>query len=604
MQNSSLSRRKFLGGLTTGLTALSWSPHTLSGLLLASPAEAQTVPEWSPDFGSGQKVAVIGAGIAGLTAAYELLKAGFDVTVYEGTDRFGGRSLTVRPSDQNYKSWFLSQNPFVTEDTYYSSIAAETRGTLLPEQTCEFVPFPKDDGFEEVFFNAGPGRIPTIHTGILGYCREFGVDMEPYLISAQSALLQADTFNDGSPVQVRQFLNDARGHLAEYADKEIAAKRMDGATQKIVEKMQAFLRQYGDLSKSGEFQGTTRSGYSELPGAGSFSGKPRDALKLNDILNAPSLWPGIIDHHFLDWQTPLLAPVGGMDMIWQAFLSQSVFGRPLRDRIQLNHPVSGLRYADESRSQIVVESGSQGGTPETTVDYVILTGQPTTLLSMKLADVATADIIPHIKTVLMDQGGKYGWQAKSRFWEHEPSNIFGGISYTDHLIDQIWYPSDGWGGNTGILTGAYMFDRVLSTYDGTIDKDAIAYSATQSDTVLPRERRGTAWSKLNQKDRTTAALEGGEKLHPGFADKVYADQGLSIAWGNQAFQPAVSTLEMAEQRPETYKRLTEPLDREGRVYLAGDSISYWPGWQEGSVRSVWWALDLIKQHVRASVENR
>jgi monoamine oxidase len=40
---------------------------------------------------TGKKVAVIGAGFAGLSAAYTLKKAGFDVTVFESQDRIGGR---------------------------------------------------------------------------------------------------------------------------------------------------------------------------------------------------------------------------------------------------------------------------------------------------------------------------------------------------------------------------------------------------------------------------------------------------------------------------------------------------------------------------------
>lgn len=40
---------------------------------------------------TSRKIAVIGAGIAGLTCAYELKKAGFDVTVFEKNKRVGGR---------------------------------------------------------------------------------------------------------------------------------------------------------------------------------------------------------------------------------------------------------------------------------------------------------------------------------------------------------------------------------------------------------------------------------------------------------------------------------------------------------------------------------
>jgi tryptophan 2-monooxygenase len=40
------------------------------------------------------RVAVVGAGAAGMTAARELLRCGFDVTIYEASDRIGGRLFT------------------------------------------------------------------------------------------------------------------------------------------------------------------------------------------------------------------------------------------------------------------------------------------------------------------------------------------------------------------------------------------------------------------------------------------------------------------------------------------------------------------------------
>jgi len=44
----------------------------------------------------GKRVVVLGAGLAGLTAAYRLKNQGYEVTVIEGQDRVGGRVLTVR----------------------------------------------------------------------------------------------------------------------------------------------------------------------------------------------------------------------------------------------------------------------------------------------------------------------------------------------------------------------------------------------------------------------------------------------------------------------------------------------------------------------------
>ncbi|MEM7016512.1 MAG: FAD-dependent oxidoreductase, partial [Pseudomonadota bacterium] len=42
----------------------------------------------------GSRIAVIGAGFAGLTAARRLVDAGYEVTVFEARDRFGGRAFT------------------------------------------------------------------------------------------------------------------------------------------------------------------------------------------------------------------------------------------------------------------------------------------------------------------------------------------------------------------------------------------------------------------------------------------------------------------------------------------------------------------------------
>src|SRR4051794_19589484 len=43
-----------------------------------------------------RRVIVVGAGLAGLTAAYELRRAGLDVLVLEARDRVGGRVWTIR----------------------------------------------------------------------------------------------------------------------------------------------------------------------------------------------------------------------------------------------------------------------------------------------------------------------------------------------------------------------------------------------------------------------------------------------------------------------------------------------------------------------------
>src|SRR3954452_22080512 len=42
------------------------------------------------------RIVVVGAGLAGLTAAYRLKQAGYTAQVYEASDRTGGRCWTIR----------------------------------------------------------------------------------------------------------------------------------------------------------------------------------------------------------------------------------------------------------------------------------------------------------------------------------------------------------------------------------------------------------------------------------------------------------------------------------------------------------------------------
>jgi len=79
-----------------------------------------------------RKVVVLGAGLAGLSAGYELTRAGHDVKVLEAQERPGGRVLTLRTFD------------------------------------------------ESLYADAGAARIPDSHEWTLRYVREFGLRLLPF----------------------------------------------------------------------------------------------------------------------------------------------------------------------------------------------------------------------------------------------------------------------------------------------------------------------------------------------------------------------------------------------------------------------------------------
>ncbi len=85
-----ISRRDLLragGMLGAGLVASACLPFR---------SDAQTPRPSAPIAGDGPSVAVVGAGLAGLTAAYRLTQAGIAVRCFEARDRIGGRCFSSR----------------------------------------------------------------------------------------------------------------------------------------------------------------------------------------------------------------------------------------------------------------------------------------------------------------------------------------------------------------------------------------------------------------------------------------------------------------------------------------------------------------------------
>src|SRR5262245_14839851 len=85
---SRLTRRSFLAALT----AVSAVSYTQGGLA----APAASIDTRITRKGKARRVLVLGAGLSGLVAGYELDRAGHEVVILEGRTRPGGRVHTLR----------------------------------------------------------------------------------------------------------------------------------------------------------------------------------------------------------------------------------------------------------------------------------------------------------------------------------------------------------------------------------------------------------------------------------------------------------------------------------------------------------------------------
>lgn len=90
MTSNSCSRRGFLKTLSLALAAIPLRP----ALIFTQTGTTKFFARQKAD--RPKKVIIIGAGLAGLTAGYELTRAGHEVLILEARNRAGGRVFTVR----------------------------------------------------------------------------------------------------------------------------------------------------------------------------------------------------------------------------------------------------------------------------------------------------------------------------------------------------------------------------------------------------------------------------------------------------------------------------------------------------------------------------
>lgn len=418
-------------------------------------------------------------------------------------------------------------------------------------QTCDF-----DEG---QYINHGPWRIPYHHHSTLHYTRKFGVQLELFNNDNDASFLYFEKGKGplaGKPVRKREVVADMLGHSSEILAKLSKQGALDdrlGAEDK--EKFLEFLIEYGALSKKDlSYTGTPGRGFLVDPGAGTDPGpgKPTTPHKLNDLLDS-SLWHMV--HGISEWdqQRTMFQPVNGMEQIPKAIARNLPEGM-----IRFSTEVQRIRQDKKGVTIDVVREGQ----PETlTADWCICT------IPLSVLKGIDNGLSPAFKEAMAKCAyapvGKIGLQMKRRFWEEDHS-IYGGHVFCDNPdINNIALPSTNWQGQKGVLLGYYNFGPNAAKVSG-----------------------------LSPDARAKLAVDYGQKVFPAYKESY--ESSFSVAWHRVKYNLGGWGMWSDEARATAYPVLTEP---DGRIYLAGEHMSYIGGWQAGAFESAWQQVERL--HARA-----
>ena len=406
-----INRREFLrlSGFAAGGLCL---PSELSWALPQNLTQQQ---------GSAQRVTILGAGLAGLAAGWELKSAGHDVTILEAQLHPGGRVHTIREG--------LS---------------------------------------DDLYAEAGAGRIPTTHTITREWVKHFGLELEPFLPTelSQVALLKGKRVKTpmGKPVDMSQVPLDLTPEERRIGlsnlDEHYYGELMREIGEPIREDWPPEIMRLADISMTDFLRqrGASPDAIHYL----TFGFEKEAALDF--IRVADDLFSGLKSKI-----------KGGNDQLPRAFAAK------LSDVIRYGCAVEHIERG-EGRVRVAYRRAGM-------LDHIEAEAVICTIPFSVLRQIAvTPGWTPEKRKVI--DGLYYGpclrttYQVSRRYWEDEGLNGFG----TSDKNFEVWHPTYGKQGRRGLLQG-YFYEDYARGLDELSEGDRIERMIRDMDEVHPGLRQ-------------------------------------------------------------------------------------------------------------------
>ncbi|XP_071375646.1 L-amino-acid oxidase [Centroberyx affinis] len=365
---------------------------------------------------SPRHVAVIGGGVAGLTAAKFLEDAGHKVTIIEASDRIGGRVETFR---NRREGWYAE---------------------------------------------VGAMRIPSFHKILLSFAAKLHISLNHFIQDdintyyLVNGLLQKTYAVESNP----DILNYT---LTEEERGKTAAQLFSQALWKVRDD----LKRSGCSAMLDKYDSYSVKEY--LVKEGNLS---REALRMiGDILNENSLFYMSLTE-MLYIQSDISDNIeyyevtGGFDHLPRAFYQL------LNATILLNSKVKLINQSGGGNVTISYQDWrNSGALTNLTVDYALVTATAKATLLIDFQPPLSSHKMEALRSVHYASSTKVVLSFRERFWEKE--GIRGGKSITDRPSRFIYYPSHGFPGTAGgALLASYTCSDDSTLFQGVSEDDLMA----------------------------------------------------------------------------------------------------------------------------------
>ena len=387
--------------------------------------------------GKPKKVIIVGAGVAGLVAGYELKRAGHTPIILEAQQRVGGRLYTLR-------------DPFT-------------------------------DG---LYAEAGGMRIPRSHTLTVKYIEKFGLKTNDFTMDNPNAYFYiggrkmriadgtADPSLLGFDVSAPE-KGQTAGQMWLKAIQpliDLLAKKGDEAWTEIIAKY--------DQYSTREFLET--NGWSE--GAIEMYG-----LLANQEAVMNSSFLELFREDAGNYYTNMMEIDGGTDRLPHAFLPD------LKENIRFGAKMIAM---DQSPTDVTIHYQTAAGRFQETGDYAIITVPFPVLRHVEVLKPFTRSKQRAIRQLHYDASAKILFQCRRRFWEDD-DGIFGGGTITDLPIRNLYYPDHGRETGRGVILASYTWSEDAQRWGSLSPNDRIQQALENVAQIHPQVQKefevGVSW---------------------------------------------------------------------------------------------------------------